>query len=126
MYRCPATTEKKCLNRNFIPIRPATPRTWSITTGFRLGKPARALASGRRRIGHSKPISHGIIPTILFIRASITTATKISFAATVTIIRTKSVHQRVESFGGAGNLRSEEHTSELQSHSDLVCRLLLE
>src|SRR5438132_10549535 len=29
--------------------------------------------------------------------------------------------------GGRGQaLRSEEHTSELQSHSDLVCRLLLE
>src|SRR5438132_10792358 len=28
--------------------------------------------------------------------------------------------------GGAGMGRSEEHTSELQSHSDLVCRLLLE
>src|SRR5436190_7768476 len=27
---------------------------------------------------------------------------------------------------GAVTLRSEEHTSELQSHSDLVCRLLLE
>src|SRR2546427_4303669 len=27
---------------------------------------------------------------------------------------------------GAGNLRSEEHTSELQSQSNLVCRLLLE
>src|SRR5260221_5455478 len=26
----------------------------------------------------------------------------------------------------AGSPRSEEHTSELQSHSDLVCRLLLE
>src|SRR5260221_10695275 len=26
----------------------------------------------------------------------------------------------------AGDVRSEEHTSELQSHSDLVCRLLLE
>src|SRR5262252_10087211 len=26
----------------------------------------------------------------------------------------------------AGSRRSEEHTSELQSHSDLVCRLLLE
>src|SRR5260221_5831815 len=26
----------------------------------------------------------------------------------------------------SGNPRSEEHTSELQSHSDLVCRLLLE
>src|SRR5436190_14974236 len=25
-----------------------------------------------------------------------------------------------------GQIRSEEHTSELQSHSDLVCRLLLE
>src|SRR5438034_784943 len=33
-------------------------------------------------------------------------------------------------FAGAGaasaGVRSEEHTSELQSHSDLVCRLLLE
>src|SRR5438034_6242993 len=28
--------------------------------------------------------------------------------------------------GFGGDLRSEEHTSELQSHSDLVCRLLLE
>src|SRR5437588_9579318 len=28
--------------------------------------------------------------------------------------------------GMMGPLRSEEHTSELQSHSDLVCRLLLE
>src|SRR5438034_8371426 len=27
---------------------------------------------------------------------------------------------------GAARVRSEEHTSELQSHSDLVCRLLLE
>src|SRR5438034_2038363 len=29
-------------------------------------------------------------------------------------------------FYGSNNGRSEEHTSELQSHSDLVCRLLLE
>src|SRR5438034_7264423 len=28
--------------------------------------------------------------------------------------------------GSVNGLRSEEHTSELQSHSDLVCRLLLE
>src|SRR5260370_28045863 len=27
---------------------------------------------------------------------------------------------------GTGNVRSEEHTSELQSHLNLVCRLLLE
>src|SRR5436190_11998680 len=29
-------------------------------------------------------------------------------------------------FSGINTKRSEEHTSELQSHSDLVCRLLLE
>src|SRR5438034_6062673 len=29
-------------------------------------------------------------------------------------------------FGALAYARSEEHTSELQSHSDLVCRLLLE
>src|SRR5260221_10835968 len=32
----------------------------------------------------------------------------------------------VEALGARLALRSEEHTSELQSHSDLVCRLLLE
>src|SRR5260221_10853756 len=32
----------------------------------------------------------------------------------------------VVSFPFAKSTRSEEHTSELQSHSDLVCRLLLE
>src|SRR3982751_7011419 len=31
-----------------------------------------------------------------------------------------------ERFGLRGSARSEEHTSELQSRSDLVCRLLLE
>src|SRR5260221_3606562 len=38
------------------------------------------------------------------------------------------VHVRLpyEGIRIAGTLRSEEHTSELQSHSDLVCRLLLE
>src|SRR5438132_7842597 len=37
--------------------------------------------------------------------------------------------QAMLKFGGGPHLainRSEEHTSELQSHSDLVCRLLLE
>src|SRR5699024_11788723 len=32
----------------------------------------------------------------------------------------------VEALGGPGRFRSEEHTSELQSRFDLVCRLLLE
>src|SRR5438132_1753122 len=33
---------------------------------------------------------------------------------------------RAEAGRPGGGTRSEEHTSELQSHSDLVCRLLLE
>src|SRR5438034_7185268 len=33
---------------------------------------------------------------------------------------------RSSSYRGGRRQRSEEHTSELQSHSDLVCRLLLE
>src|SRR5437867_9797764 len=35
-------------------------------------------------------------------------------------------HRRVVETGGHGMRRSEEHTSELQSPYDLVCRLLLE
>src|SRR5438132_14108513 len=35
-------------------------------------------------------------------------------------------HRRPPRSGQVQRLRSEEHTSELQSHSDLVCRLLLE
>src|SRR5260221_9508942 len=37
----------------------------------------------------------------------------------------EAVH-RLRRHEGRGSERSEEHTSELQSHSDLVCRLLLE
>src|SRR2546430_13457926 len=35
-------------------------------------------------------------------------------------------HQRLRDFGRETRHRSEEHTSELQSQSNLVCRLLLE
>src|SRR5437773_9148281 len=40
------------------------------------------------------------------------------------MLSTDSLEKRLGSFGAAS--RSEEHTSELQSHHDLVCRLLLE
>src|SRR5438132_11695583 len=36
------------------------------------------------------------------------------------------LRHQLEAFDAIGPRRSEEHTSELQSHSDLVCRLLLE
>src|SRR5438132_11315884 len=43
-------------------------------------------------------------------------------------VRTRQLHPHRRGLGGerADGPRSEEHTSELQSHSDLVCRLLLE
>src|SRR5260221_9235017 len=42
--------------------------------------------------------------------------------------RIKGILERMKEvdLGGRRIIRSEEHTSELQSHSDLVCRLLLE
>src|SRR5260221_9382580 len=40
-------------------------------------------------------------------------------------LRCHAAHDRQLALGWS-SLRSEEHTSELQSHSDLVCRLLLE
>src|SRR5438132_4674668 len=40
--------------------------------------------------------------------------------------RRASAQPRVRGGADARRARSEEHTSELQSHSDLVCRLLLE
>src|SRR6202012_6219153 len=48
-----------------------------------------------------------------------------------TLFRSKVIHRRPRQDNDIGgftgdNPRSEEHTSELQSHSDLVCRLLLE
>src|SRR5438034_6612771 len=42
---------------------------------------------------------------------------------TITYVLSGTV-QHGDSLGNRGALRSEEHTSELQSHSDLVCRLL--
>src|SRR5260221_10184132 len=56
-------------------------------------------------------------------------------SATVTRVKSKDYYTLTNSNGstwqdvaGSGQrvVRSEEHTSELQSHSDLVCRLLLE
>src|SRR5437588_2441491 len=40
--------------------------------------------------------------------------------------RCRRLRREAEGAGSAPRQRSEEHTSELQSHSDLVCRLLLE
>src|SRR5437773_7629605 len=54
----------------------------------------------------------------------------IMIASTSEVYGDPKEHPQVESYWGhvnpIGPRRSEEHTSELQSHHDLVCRLLLE
>src|SRR5438034_2102938 len=47
------------------------------------------------------------------------------FASQIRLIA-PSVATACRFFGASGGKRSEEHTSELQSHSEIVCRLLLE
>src|SRR5947207_9202295 len=47
-------------------------------------------------------------------------------AAVVGVPGDRNVYYVGAAAGGVWKTRSEEHTSELQSHSDLVCRLLLE
>src|SRR2546430_10615017 len=48
------------------------------------------------------------------------------YRAATEIYRVKKCKHRSEPFCGWQRARSEEHTSELQSQSNLVCRLLLE
>src|SRR5260221_9265476 len=47
-------------------------------------------------------------------------------STSLTCLHVASSASPFSSHAQAGEARSEEHTSELQSHSDLVCRLLLE
>ena len=52
---------------------------------------------------------------------------KSSFVSTMSDERRKEIAKQVSAAVRVGDMeRSEEHTSELQSHDDLVCRLLLE
>src|SRR5215469_13309970 len=58
-------------------------------------------------------------------RVCATTARQ-SFAAADPIVRWRTRYTSRQCHGSQGSRRSEEHTSELQSRRDLVCRLLLE
>src|SRR2546430_8218576 len=62
------------------------------------------------------------------LHASCTSAPRAIKAMGAPVYSTRSAHQRASGrrFVARGRPRSEEHTSELQSQSNLVCRLLLE
>src|SRR5438034_7346158 len=83
-------------------LRVGTPLTSTLfpyTTLFRSG-PVGTVPAQRREPGQSSPLRHGGIQGWTF----------------ASVFRTCT----------SSSNRSEEHTSELQSHSELVCRLLLE
>src|SRR5260221_3668094 len=67
---------------------------------------------------------HDALPICHSIRASSCVDTRVSSASSKSTIG--SISARMVSRIESNMWRSEEHTSELQSHSDLVCRLLLE
>src|SRR5947207_5008655 len=78
------------------------------------------------RMGLKALLYFEIITTIaLFIGLGIVNLTKPGYGVALTATQDISQLQQTHAQGFT-DMRSEEHTSELQSHSDLVCRLLLE
>src|SRR5947207_11109523 len=84
--------------------RPPRPPLFPYTTLFRSHEPVRTIRPPQR--AHSTASSHEL-------KRAVWPGGGVSPDRSLQLV------------GGRGR-RSEEHTSELQSHSDLVCRLLLE
>src|SRR5438132_9126924 len=66
----------------------------------------------------------GVAPALWYAKRH--SSTRASRATAAALVRSSSAYGSPAARMRSGRLRSEEHTSELQSHSDLVCRLLLE
>src|SRR5699024_11587777 len=87
---------------------------------------------GLDRYLHSSPTRRssdlerlGTINTWLFINGHVGDDTLVQAITTATEAKTRALHD-LDIRDPISNTRSEEHTSELQSRFDLVCRLLLE
>src|SRR6266849_11182130 len=80
-------------------------------------------------MGHSNPRASGLVLSIFFFNDTATTEIyTLSLHDALPIYRAASWRRAKPWFGAEERRtgRSEEHTSELQSRVDLVCRLLLE
>src|SRR5438874_5018928 len=95
-----------------------SPAAASYVTGFALSSPPTTFTTSSQVTGKVWASNYAV-PT----PANLTTAIlNMQTAYTDAAGRTSPTATEL----GAGNIRSEEHTSELQSRRDLVCRLLLE
>src|SRR6266851_8462830 len=83
-----------------------------------VGKPFRKVDARAKCVGQTKFADDIVLPRMLFckmLRSHLPHA----------LIKSVDVSKAVALPGVIAIIRSEEHTSELQSHHDLVCRLLL-
>src|SRR2546430_7625626 len=99
--------------------RPPRSTLFPYTTLFRSGDTARPGLAGAPLAGAPGGAARRPAPRARMTRRS--TPTDVLLFATLLCITFEKVH-----WNFAGSVRSEEHTSELQSQSNLVCRLLLE
>src|SRR2546427_6997304 len=93
------------------PVRAARSRTWKVP------KPTRVTAS---------PSFSALVTAATTASTARLDSALVRSAASATASINSVLFILYNSFGGGFRLRSEEHTSELQSQSNLVCRLLLE
>src|SRR5260221_4340785 len=73
-----------------------------------------------------RPPRSTLFPYTTLFRSQITGNTTLAEYLRDALDELQKRHLDLDHLNLMSNLRSEEHTSELQSHSDLVCRLLLE
>src|SRR5947207_12209943 len=97
-------------------------RTPPISTLFPYTTLFRSWRSDKRRAAHTRPAHPRGGPSCQGLCGAVVGARRWPVVVLVARLRPA----RGGGVGGSSALRSEEHTSELQSHSDLVCRLLLE
>src|SRR5687767_15683557 len=93
--------------------------------------PATATRRARRETGSSTPRANTSCPawsrcTLTCPRLTATSVQRRSTLSTVSISVMESPQSAIDTVDKVERLRSEEHTSELQSLAYLVCRLLLE
>src|SRR2546430_8821232 len=100
------------------------PIAWMAEAQFSLGKNNIEVSSLKATSGRSRLTGSGRVQNFRELKIEAAYDAALDLAETAAIMRRPEARRGVLHATGQG--RSEEHTSELQSQSNLVCRLLLE